>query len=124
MSTWDERSLAEDVLANGVDDWVYAAWVAGIACRTGVSDPSAIRYLSIGLIAELLATGLMVAGDVTDQGHVPWPVSIGAAIERIAMEWAAVGDAQLYPGQLVWLANTELGNRLGQAVLNREASEE
>jgi hypothetical protein len=122
MTTWDKRSLIEDALANGVDDWVYAAWIAGIAGRV-VSDPDVVRHVSLGLIAELLLNGWMVAGDVTDVGHVPWEISTAAAIERITREWMTIGDAQLYPGQIVWLANTERGNELGQAVLDREVGQ-
>lgn len=121
MKSWEERTLIEDVLANGVDDWVYAGWVAGISARV-TSDPAVIRHISIGLIAELLLRGWMVAGDVLDDAHAPWQISIDAAIERIAREWVDVGDAQLHPGQIVWLANTAAGDLIGNEVLTREAA--
>jgi len=36
MSNFEDRTLVEDMLANGVDDWVYEAWVSGnIARRAG-----------------------------------------------------------------------------------------
>jgi hypothetical protein len=31
MATWEDRTLLEDLVVRGVDDWVYAAEVHGIA---------------------------------------------------------------------------------------------
>jgi hypothetical protein len=121
MSTWDDRNLLEDVLANGVDDWVYAALIQQIARRAGISDASQLRQLSIGLISELLVRGLAVAGEYDGVGHRPWDCTTGEAIVRITEEWENWGDRVPTPGAIVWLDLTSSGRKLGEAVLAREA---
>ncbi|MGQ0824620.1 MAG: hypothetical protein ACT4OX_06255 [Actinomycetota bacterium] len=120
MTAWDDRTLVEDVLANGVDDWVYAAWVHQIARRSGITDPSQLRQLSIGLIAELLVRGLMVAGEYDGVAHRPWECSTGEAIDRIVEEWQTWGDDFPTPGAIVWLDLTPAGREIAEAVLARE----
>jgi hypothetical protein len=71
-------------LASAVDDWVFAAEIVGIAARTGLSDPSQLRQLSIGLVSELLVQGLVVAGEYDGDEHRPWQCSTGEAIAKIA----------------------------------------
>jgi hypothetical protein len=120
MSSWDDWTLIEDILANGVDDWVYAGWVYQIAQRSGLDDPSELRALSIGLIAEVLTRGLMVAGTYDGGKHVPWGCSTGEAIERITKAWLEWGEFPPTPGAIVWLDLTPAGQELGEAVLARE----
>jgi hypothetical protein len=113
--------LTEDVLANGVDDVVYAAWVHQIARRSGLEDAAQLRQLSVGLIADALARGLVVAGDVEGGVHRPWDCSPAEALMRIAERWAEWGDEVPTPGAIVWLDLTEAGAAIGAAVLEREA---
>ena len=122
MSTWDDRTLVEDVLANGVDDLVYAGWLHQIARRSGVGDPSQLRMLSLGLIAELLVRGLMVAGGFDGDSHRPWDCSMGEAIARISEDWQGWGDEVPTPGAIVWPDLTPAGREIGEAVLAREAN--
>jgi hypothetical protein len=117
----DSRTLVEDVLANGVDDLVYEALVWTVAGRTGALEPAARRDLSIGLLAELLVSGLMVAGEYDGTDHRPWDLSTGDAIVRIAEDWLQWGESVPTPGSVVWLALTPAGRVLGEAVLAREA---
>jgi hypothetical protein len=122
MSTMDNRTPKEDVLVGGLDDWAYAGWVYGSTRLAGITDPEQRRVLAIGLIAELLVEGLMIPGDVDDQGHHPWPHSPGDAIERITHEWLTEWTDEIpAPGAIVWLANTETGNDVARRVLAREA---
>ncbi len=121
MSSWDDRTLAEDVLANAVDDWVYAALVHQIARRSGISDPSQLRQLSVGLIAELLVQNLVEAGEYDGVEHRPWECTPSEAIVRIAEEWQGWGNDVPTPGAIVWLALTPIGRVMGEAVLAREA---
>ena len=121
MSRWEDRSLREDVLANGVDDWVDAGWLRQIAQRSAVEDGSQLRQLSIGLIAELLVEELVVAGSIEGGKHVVWDGTPGEALVRIVGGWKEWGDEPPMPGAIVWLDLTEAGRAIGEAVLRREA---
>lgn len=120
MSGCDGRTLLEDLLARGVDDWVYAAEVYDIAARTGLTDPSQIRMAAIGLVAEAIVRGLVVPGDVGDGRHQPWECSAGEAIVRIQEDWLKWGSEVPTPGAVVWLDVTPAGLRIGEAVIARE----
>jgi len=121
MSDMDARTLVEDVLANAVDDLVYEALVWTLAGRAGVLDPSVRRDLSVGLIAELLVSGLMIAGEYDGADHRAWDVTTGEAIVRITEDWLQWGESVPTPGSIVWLALTPAGKVLGEAVLARES---
>jgi hypothetical protein len=105
----------------GLDDWQYVSWIYGSTRLAGLRESASRRTFALGLIAELLVEGLMVAGDVDEQGHHPWPCSPGEAIERIAREWLTEwGDELPTPGAIAWFANTPRGNEIAQTVLRRE----
>lgn len=115
------RTLAEDLLARASDDWVTAAEVIDLARRSGLEDPEDLRDLSVGLIARLVATGLLVPGEYDGSVHRPWECSTAQAIARITEDWSARTDPFVMPGEIVWLDTTPEGQRLGGAVLRREA---
>jgi hypothetical protein len=119
MTTMNEPTLIEDLLSSGVLDWVSLAEVDGIAARSGLPDASQRRHLAIGLIAEVLVKGLMVAGSTPPGGFVPWDITPADQLERIAREWLAKADTDLWIGEIGWLRNTELGNAIGRRVLDR-----
>jgi hypothetical protein len=112
-----EQSPIHSLTVRGLDDWVYAADVYDIARECGLSDPSHIRVFGIGLIAEALSRGLMVAGSYEEGGFVPWPCSTDEAIGRVAREWLEWGVDQPTPGAIVWLENTEHGQELGSTAV-------
>lgn len=118
---WPERTLMEDVLAYAAEDWVDPALLLDIvrdAC--GVEDRSALRDMAVGLLARLVADGLVVIGDVWDS-HVPWDCSPGEAVLRVAQEWAQRENPFVMPGELFWLDATPAGEAIGKAVWAREA---
>lgn len=116
-----QRTPLEDLLVGGLDDWIYASWVCVSAALTGVTERSALRELSLGMIAEALAGGLMVPGDISDGRHLPWDCTDGEAMMRITREWVNDwGDQDPTPGAIVWLANTTAGDRIAHGVLCRE----
>lgn len=121
MSEIQDRTMIEDLLANGVDDLVYEAWVYTITGRSGISEPAARRELAIGLIANALVSGLMVAGEFDGTEHLRWEVSTGEAIVRITEDWLRWGEQVPTPGSVVWLALTPSGREVGVAVLARES---
>lgn len=114
------RTLAEDLLARAAEDWVSAAEVIDLVRRSGITDPLTLRDLAVGLIARLLAEGMVVAGDIEGIGYSPWPLSPAEAILRVASEWAAEADPFVMPGSIVWLDTTARGQAIAESVWRRE----
>lgn len=120
MTTWDDRTLLEDLVAHGVDDWVDDASVWGnIAARAALSVDDRLP-IALGVISTALLKGLMIAGDVMG-GFQPWDMSPAESAAAIAERWLALDDPGVRPGDIFWLSNTAAGEELGEAVLSREA---
>ena len=113
------RRLIDELLVPGTEGWVSALEVYGIAAGSGVTDPADLRALAVGLIAEVLARGLMVPGDVTAPGFQPWATSTGEAITRIATDWLGRPDPLVGVGEVCWLGTTDAGERLGAELRRR-----
>lgn len=114
------RTLTEDLLARAAEDWVSAAEVIDLVRGSGVTDPEALRDLSIGLITRLMVQGLVVPGSVDEHNFVPWKCVAGEAVVRIATEWAARSDPFVMPGEIVWLDTTQDGQTKGEEIWERE----
>lgn len=114
------RTFEEDLLARAAEDWVHPAELLEVIRRRGIEDPELQRYLAVGLVAKLVAQGMIVVGDVGD-GHVPWDCSPGDAILRLVRDWAERPDPFVMPGELFWLDTTPAGQAVGEAVWSREA---
>jgi hypothetical protein len=114
------RSLVEDLVARGVDDWVYAAEILDIASRCELDALDDRRAVAIGLVAEVLIGGLMEAGTVSKDGFTAWACSPADAVARVAREWLSRAHPLVMPGEIVWLNTTPRGRELGEAVLRRE----
>ncbi len=122
MSSIEARTLVQDLVANGVDDWVYEALISGNIARRVVSSPEERRAVAFGLIAEVLFNGLMEAGETpTGMGFVPWGTDAADSLLRIAQGWMTREDPDVGPGEIVWLRNTAKGDALGRQVLDRES---
>lgn len=115
--TEDELSLAEDLLSRAAMDWVSAPEVVDVARRAGVTTADDARDLAVGLIARLILSGLVVAGETTASGFTAWPSSPEASVARIAISWSERSDPYVMPGELFWLAATAEGQRIGEEVL-------
>ena len=119
MTTWDDRTLVEDLVAHGVDDWVDDSLVWGnIAARAAPSVDDRLP-VALGVITTALLTGLMVAGDVMG-GFQPWDMSPAESAAAIAQRWLVLDEPGVRPGDICWLCNTSAGEELGRAVLARE----
>ena len=115
------RTLAEDLLARASEDWVTAAEVIDLVRKSGAENPEDLRDLSVGLIARLVISGLLVPGEYNDSSHRAWDCSPAESIARITEEWNARTDPFVMPGEIVWLDTSVEGLRLGEAVLRRES---
>ncbi len=119
--TSTQRTPKEDLLVGGLQDWADAGWALQSARLSGATDPVQLRNLTLGLIAEVLRDGLMVAGDIVAGEHVPWHGSAEAAAARICREWLDEwGKDVPTPGAIVWLCNTPAGDVIARAVLAGE----
>lgn len=115
------RTPKEDLLVGGLDDWADAGWALQSARLSGETDPVALRDLTLRLIAEVLNEGLMVAGDIVGEKHVPWHGSPEEVAERIRREWLDEwGEEIPTPGAVVWVDNTPAGDVIARGVLARE----
>jgi len=115
-------AIREAVLLEGQRDWVDAAWVYSLAIDDAGKDPTAMRHICVGLIAELLSDELMEAGDYVDRAFRPWDLSTGEAIIRVAREWLRLspeGKPEMY--SIVWLRNTERGDAIAKSYLEATA---
>lgn len=118
------RTPKEDLLVGGLDDWAYAGWALQSARLSGETNPIALRDVTLTLIAEVLRKGLMVAGDLVGNEHVPWHGEPEEWVERIRQEWLDEwGDEVPTPGAIVWLNNTQAGDEVARDVLARESGE-
>jgi hypothetical protein len=102
-----------------MDDWLHVAEFTGIVRRAGLATSDVLRAAAIGLISQVLISGLMVAGDVNELGFQQWPGTPAEAIVRIVESWDPAEPFPT-PGSVAWLSNTPKGEQLGQAVLDRE----
>lgn len=114
------RTLAEDVLAQGAEDWVHAPQLLDIAGRAGGANAEVRRDVAIGLLVSLVADGLIEIGWVTDGRHRPWGCSQGEAVLRVARDWWSRESPYVRAGDLFWLAVTPAGDSIGRAVWARE----
>ncbi|MGL5930112.1 MAG: hypothetical protein ACRCY8_14365 [Dermatophilaceae bacterium] len=115
-----DRSLEENLLARAAEDWVSAAEVIDLVRQSGASAPDDLRDLAVGVIARLLLTGSLIAGDLDDSTHVPWNCSAAEAVARIVERWVTYRDPRVMPGEIVWLDTTQQGQEIGETVWRRE----
>lgn len=102
-----------EVLRSGLDDWIQASEVASIAIWAGgAKGDQQIRQLSLDTIHHVLERGWMRIGELSENGFVQWRASLAEALERVEQAWPSQGTPDL--GDVCWLANTELGNKIAK----------
>lgn len=115
------RTPAEDLLVGGLDDWAYLGWASQSGVLADIGDLAVRREATLVLVSNVLADGLMVAGDVRGGEFIQWTGGPEEWIERIRLDWLNDwGDDIPTPGAVVWLENTPSGDRVGRRVLARE----
>jgi hypothetical protein len=123
MNERPTRTLTENLLVSTLGDWAYASWAIPDVVGSGEFGADLVRSSTLGLIAEVVLTGLIQAGDVVDGVHVPWECSPAEAVERIVLEWLRDWSEEVpTPGAIVWLDVTAKGRLVAEAVLAREES--
>lgn len=109
-------TMRDQVLLEGLDDYVSASCVYSLAIDTGLTEDSDRRALAVGTNAELICTGLAVAGGLSPGGFAAWERSAAESIRYIANRWVLHGNPEPITDEIVWLALTEEGRRVGVAV--------
>lgn len=111
--TFDEILI--EVLDRGLDDWIDVAEVMGIVVEFGdwPQGPEQDEW-ALALIRTLLEQGMMVAGDLSEEGFREWGLSPDAAFARIEREWRALGRSPALH-EIGWLSNTEHGDAFARA---------
>ena len=111
-------------MIGGLSDWADPGWVTTSVRLKGDVDEASVPGLTIELIREVLAGGLMVPGDIVDGRHLRWTGRVDEWVERISEEWKrGWADEVPPPGEIVWLANTDAGDRVARLALERERRE-
>jgi hypothetical protein len=111
-----EQEQLDELLARATDDWLHPADVFDVARFSGVTDEDCYVEQAIHLTGELLRHGLVIAGDLTETGYQPWPLSAAEAAGRIATQWRADHDAAP-TSFFVWLQSTTTGLERGSRAL-------
>src|SRR5687768_4026826 len=96
--------MIDELLVQGADDWVMATDVAWLAKSVGGASDDDVADVAIAIMKEVLTSGLMQIGDVTDGGFFEWDISREEAVERVSREWRALGRSPDL-GDVCWLAN-------------------
>jgi len=118
-----ERTLIEDFLIYGLDDWIHVSAVAGNIVRRVVEDAEDRRAVAIGLMASAVCRGLVQAGEIVDGKFAPWALDPDRAVAHITDQWMKIEAGEERPGDVVWLCNTEAGDALAQNALARSAQQ-
>jgi len=114
------QSLADAVLLAGRDDWVHFAELSWLAGREhpDVSGDQRVKIVA-DTLSLLLDQALIQLGDVTKEGFVAWTETPPAAVSRVVSSWAAL-DRDPVPGDIGWVANTDLGDQRAAALRGDE----
>lgn len=104
----DHDYVIDEILDDGVDDWMLLHTVVGIVREQYDGDTDDARADASVIIRELLEGEWMIAGDLKDT-FIPWNSTPSVSCERIlqqldAKDWDSVGNV------IAWLCNTPKGN--------------
>ena len=75
---------------------------------------------TIKVIEELLSSGLMHFGVLTDRGFESWDLGPDETLKRLGREMAALGREPRL-GDIGWLANTAAGDEKADEILRNHA---
>lgn len=106
----DHTALVNEVLVEGLDDWVYSVVLMRIVeDATGLAGESLLQ-VTLEVIANLLHSGLMVVGDpgTATRPFTPWLLTIPEVLTRFEREWRVLGLDSDFVG-ICWFSNTPAG---------------
>lgn len=103
----DADLLTKEILVEGLDDWVPVDRLIGRARELRPSGEEC-KSLFRQALDLLLSQGFAVAGEVGDEGFVPWSGSVPQVMERVVSQCEELAWEPLGAG--CWLANTRVGD--------------
>lgn len=103
------ESVIQEILAEGLDDWVPIDRVIGGARDSASSEGVTLRDAAVGLVRALVDSGLMTPGDITEDGFGPWKGTHEQLTNQVIRQCDELGWEPLGAG--CWLANTPEGDR-------------
>jgi hypothetical protein len=106
--------LSRRILQRGIDDWIQMLEVVNVVqSMFPEATPDEVRERSIRAIGELRDGGYVRVGDLTPDGFTSWTGNTSDILRRIDAEWRSLRRWTL--GDIGWLENTPIGNRIGIA---------
>ena len=107
------QEAIDDLVQNGIDDWVDNVAVAWVAKSIGgAKSPDEIRIVALQVVAEPLRGGYMNIGELNGPGDTfqKWDMTIAEALAHADLEWRSLGRRPL-TGEVFWLCNTPKGDQ-------------
>ncbi|MCY1141854.1 hypothetical protein OWR29_27985 [Actinoplanes sp. Pm04-4] len=101
-------AIVDELVAEGLDDWVPVDTVIGAAREAADAAGVDFRGLTVTVLERLIVGGLMVAGDIGEDGFESWPDPAPEMVRKVvaqveSFDWTPLGGA-------CWLANTAAGD--------------
>jgi hypothetical protein len=111
-------SIQRAVIVEGLEDYV-GLWQVARRVREVIGETTTdlVREASLKRLGPLLVGGYIEAGfsPYVKGDFEPWGIPGHAAMERIDVEWRALGkDPNIW--EICWFKNTEQGNALAQTL--------
>lgn len=114
------RTLLEEILVQTAEDWSDVSWIVGLA-HGETSDPARAHQLALEAIVEGLSAGLLVGGDLAEDGFHPWPGDPDSAVLRVRRAWSELDGRDPEPDSIGWFDLTPAGEVRAQEIESREA---
>jgi hypothetical protein len=109
----------DNLLILGLDDWLhFPDLVFETAPDTPRTDDISALYQVLTALRELLESGLVVVGDVTEGGFSPWNIPLEDALDQVSQRWISLRRPVSF-GDVCWLQNTPEGDRRADLTLRR-----
>lgn len=111
-------ALVDELLVATTQDWVAEAEVYSMCLEAMPkdTDPTAVRQLAVEVIVSGITQGLVVPGDLTDEGFVPWGMAPEEAADRVEQLWLGAASPIVSHGEIAWFDATGRGDERTQQI--------
>lgn len=109
MSVTEVENIADEILREGLDDWVPLDTLIWSAREVAVKSECDFKTMTIDVLNFLLSEGFALVGDISDSGFTSWTTPPAETIERIVVACEAMGWQPA--GGLCWISTTPKGDQ-------------